>query len=113
MKILSQIFILLAFNFLGELIASILPFTFPGSLIGLILLFISLVTKIIRPNQIKDLSTFLQSNMAFLFVPLCVGMMEYFDLIELHMLEIILVLFASTIITMIATALIAQRGSKK
>ncbi|WP_162163894.1 CidA/LrgA family protein [Acholeplasma hippikon] len=113
MKILFQIFILMLFTFLGELIASVLPFNFPGSLIGLLLLFISLLFGLIKPSHLKEVSSFLQKYMAFLFVPLCVGLMRYFELIKLHWIEIILVLVVSTLITLITTGLIAQRSIRK
>lgn len=112
MKILFQLFILIVFTFIGEYIATLLPFSFPGSLIGLILLFLCLWLKIIKVSYIKEVGCFLQKYMAFLFVPLAVGLMEYFDLIELHWLEIVLVLIISTTITLIATGLLAKGGIK-
>ncbi len=112
MKIFLQLFILILFTLVGEAIAYYLPFNFPGSLIGLLLLFIALLLKIVKIEHIKNVSLFLQKYMAFLFVPLCVGMMQYFDLIELHWVEILLVLVVSTIVTLITTAFVAQRGVK-
>lgn len=50
--------------------------------------------------------------MSFLFVPLCVGLMVYFDLIQMHWLEILLVLIISTTVTFISTAWVANRGAK-
>ncbi len=112
MKILFQLFILILFTLLGELIAYYLPFKFPGSLIGLILLFLSLLLKIIKPIHLKEVAGFLQRYMAFLFVPLAVGLMAYFELIGLYWLEILLVLVISTTITLIVTSILAQRGIK-
>jgi len=111
-KIIVQIIILILFTLLGELIAYILPFSFPGNLIGLILLFLALLTKLIKPVYIKETSQFLQKYMSFLFVPLCVGLMVYFDLIQMHWLEILLVLIISTTVTFISTAWVANRGAK-
>ncbi|VEU80837.1 Putative effector of murein hydrolase LrgA [Haploplasma axanthum] len=112
MKIVLELFIILIFTLLGELIASILPFSFPGSVIGLLLLFVALMTKIVKVDQIKDVSKWLQKNMAFLFVPLCVGIMQYFDIIKVSWFEILLILVVSTIITLITTAVIAEKGVK-
>ncbi len=112
MKILFQLFILILFTVIGELIAFYLPFKFPGSLIGLILLFLALLLKVIKVDYIKDVSGFLQKYMAFLFVPLAVGLMQYFDLIALHWLELVLVLVVSTTVTLIVTSILAQRGIK-
>jgi holin-like protein len=112
MKILFQLFILILFTVIGEWISMLLPFKFPGSLIGLILLFLALLLKVIKVDYIKDVSTFLQKYMAFLFVPLAVGLMQYFNLIALHWLELVLVLIVSTTVTLIVTSVLAQRGIK-
>jgi holin-like protein len=112
MKILFQLFILIVFTLLGELISYYLPFSFPGSLIGLILLFLALLLKLIKVDHIQEVASFLQKYMAFLFVPLAVGLMEYFDVIALHWVELILVLIISTTITLIVTSLLAQRVIK-
>lgn len=112
MKVLLQFLIILIFTLLGELIASILPFSFPGSLIGLILLFLALLLKLVKVSDIKDVSSFLQKNMAFLFVPLGVGILNYFDYIKLHWVSIVLILIVSTTLTLMITAYIAKRGVK-
>ncbi len=112
MKILLQFLIILIFTLLGELVSMILPFSFPGSLIGLLLLFLALVLKIIKVEDIKDVSSFLQKNMAFLFVPLGVGILNYFDYIQMHWLSIVLILVISTTITLTLSAYIAKRGVK-
>ncbi|MDY0277486.1 MAG: CidA/LrgA family protein [Acholeplasma sp.] len=112
MKILKEFLIILIFTFFGELIAWLLPFSFPGSVIGLLLFFVSLLTKIIKVEQVKELSNWLQKNMAILFVPLCVGVMQYFDIIKVQWLEIIIILFFSTALTMLVVSLVAKRGVK-
>lgn len=112
MKLLFQLLIIISFTFLGELISSVLPFSFPGSLIGLLLLFMALCLKIVKVLHVKEVSQWLQKNMAFLFVPLCVGVMQYFDIIKLHFLEFIILLVVSTIVTMVLTALVGNKGAK-
>lgn len=112
MKVFVQIFILMLFTYLGELVSSYLPFNFPGSLVGLLLLFIALLIGLIRPVVLKEVSEFLQKYMAFLFVPLCVGVMTSFGVIKAHWLEILLVLVGSTLVTLIVSGLVAKRGVK-
>ncbi|WP_026399840.1 CidA/LrgA family protein [Acholeplasma equifetale] len=112
MKIMLQLFILIFFTLLGEAIAMILPFSISGSLIGLILLFLALWTKVLKVEHIKDLTCYLQKNMSFLFVPLCVGLIEYFDIVRTYFIEICVVLLVSTIVTLILTALTAKGGVK-
>lgn len=110
MKIIFEFYIILLFTVLGELIAYLLPFNFPGSVIGLLLLFIALITGIVKSHHIKNVSDFLQKNMAILFVPLTVGIMEHFNIIKINYLQIILILFVSTTLTLLVTAIIGKRG---
>ena len=110
MKIIYQLFLILLFTFIGELIASILPFPVPGAIIGLLLLLLFLVLKIIKVEYVYELSFWLQQNMAFLFIPLCVGIMDYFDILKLKWFEFLIITIVSTVITMIVTGLIAKVG---
>ena len=112
MKIIYQFFIVLLFTFLGELISYILPFPIPGAIIGLLLLLLALVLKIVKVEFIYDVSLWLQQNMAFFFIPLCVGIMDYFDILKLKWFEFLLVTVVSTVITLVVTALVAKVGSK-
>jgi|SRR5690625_1428636 len=112
MKIIYQLFIILLFTFLGDLISLILPFNMPGAIIGLLLLFLFLILKIIKVEQIFDVSFWLQKNMSFLFIPLSVGIMKYFDILKLKWFEFLVITVLSTIITLIITALYAEKCDK-
>lgn len=112
MKIIYQLFIVLLFTFVGDLIASILPFPIPGSIIGLLLLLVALILKVIKVEYIMDVSLWLQKNMSFMFIPLCVGIMNYFDILKVRWFEFIIITFVSTLVTMIVSALVAKAGIK-
>ena len=73
MRILAQIGIVLFVCLLGEAIAAVLPFPFPASVIGMVLLFLLLACKWLKPRHIQEKSNFLLSNMAFFFIPAGVG----------------------------------------
>ena len=63
----------------GKLISSYLPFTFPSSIIGLIILFLLLEFKVLRLNWILPSGNILMIHMAFLFIPAAVGMVAYLN----------------------------------
>ena len=52
MKLYVQFMIILVFSFLGEAISTIFHLPIPGSIIGLILLFLALEFKLIRLRHI-------------------------------------------------------------
>lgn len=76
MKILTQLAIVFGICLVGECISAILPFAFPSSVIGMIILFLLMLVKIIKERHIKDVSQFMLKNMAFFFIPVAVSIMD-------------------------------------
>lgn len=112
MKILKQFLIISSFSLLGILAEMIIPFKIPASVLGLIFLFLALQFKLIKTQQIKDTSQFLIDNMAFLFVPLTVGLMNDWGLIKTNLLYLTLIMIITTTFTMVAVALVSERIEK-
>lgn len=73
--------IILLFLSVGKLLSSFLPFVFPGSIIGLILLFLSLSFRLIKVEWIMLSGSLLLKYMAVLFIPVGVGLINYLQLI--------------------------------
>lgn len=104
MKFLKQIFIIFGLCLAGIGISSILPFTFPSSLISMILLLILMITKVIKPDMIKETSELLLGIMAFLFVPAGVAIIEQYSFLKGKIFILIIICIITTIITFIVTA---------
>ncbi len=124
MKLLGQIGIVFGICLLGELIAAILPFTFPSSIISMSLLFILLMTKLLKIEHIERKADFLLQNMAFFFVPAGVGILEHTQLLKGFWWQFLLIcavtlllVFASTVWTVSGVLAIqrklAERSRKK
>ncbi|TWP30590.1 CidA/LrgA family protein [Apibacter muscae] len=109
MKLLSQLGIILFFFFIGEFTVFILKLKIPGSIVGMLLLLISLQLKIIKVESIKEVSTFFINNMLILFIPLGVGLAAQWDLISKEWLTIIVSIFISTFIVLSVVALIINK----
>lgn len=115
MKILTQLLIIFSYSILGDFIAPILPLPIPGSIVGLILLFLSLKFQVLKLDQIELSGNYLKNNMGILFVPLSVGIMNYFDLLSQYWFVILLITIISTILTYLLAAKTAEfsiRGEK-
>ncbi len=104
MKILLQLAGIFALCIVGEGIAAVLPFAFPGSAIAMILLFLGFMVKAIKPSDIQEVGDFLLGNMAIFFVPAAVGLMECFGRIKSALIPIFVICVLSTILTFAATA---------
>lgn len=104
MKIIKQIGIIFAICWISTVIESLLPFSFPASVLGMLLLFLYLVTGILKIHHIQEKSDFLLSNMAFFFVPAGVSMINYLDVLVKNLIPLVVISVISTFITFAATA---------
>lgn len=105
---LPGIFIVLFFYVLGELIGWLLDGFIPGSVIGMILLFVALCLKIVKPQQIKPIAKFLCDNMALFFVPAGVGIITALDILSQYWQAILIACAVSTIIVIVVVASIQE-----
>lgn len=104
MKIIKQIGIIFAICWISTVIESLLPFSFPASVLGMLLLFLCLVTGILKIHHVQEKSDFLLSNMAFFFVPAGVSMINYLDVLVKNLIPLVVISVISTFITFAATA---------
>jgi holin-like protein len=117
-KFLKQLALIFAVCLAGEGLAGLLPFTFPGSVLSMVLLFVLLASKLLKLEQVEDAGDFFLKNMAFLFVPTVVGVMEHFPLLLQNLLPLLAVIIITTILTFgaaawTATAVIRLQSRKK
>ena len=108
MKLILEILIIFTYSFLGDFLSNYFNLSIPGSIIGLLLLFLSLQLGIIKIKQINRVGKFLQKNMAILFVPLTVGMMKYFEVIKANAFSLLIIILISTSLTYFVTGRFAQ-----
>ena len=107
-SILLQTAIIFALYFMGEGIATLLPITIPGNIIGMLLMFVGLLLKWIKVKHVQTVGRFLLSHMAFLFIPAGVSIIESIELIQDDWFKILIVCVLTTIITFAATGLTAK-----
>ena len=82
MNIMAEIGIICAVCLAGVAVEAVLPFAFPASVISKVLLIALLLSGWIKPVHIQRVSGFLVANMAFFFLPSCVGIIEHKDVLE-------------------------------
>jgi len=108
MKFLNGVTLLLVYQLTGEILVRLLGMPIPGPVLGMVMLFVTLMIRGNAPDSLSEASSALLSHLSLLFVPAGVGMMTHFGRIADEWLPITLALFLSTVITMVATALIMQ-----
>lgn len=108
MKIIVQIGLILGICLAGEGISLLLPIPFPGSVIAMILLFLLLLSGLLRPDHIRQKSDFLLQNMAFFFIPAGVGIIEHIETLLPVLLPLLFICLVTTILTFAASAFTAK-----
>lgn len=110
MRIFNQLGILLGILAGGEVISSVLSsfIRIPGSIAGMILLFLLLQLKIIKENQIKEVADFMLNNMTIFFVPAGVSLINSLGLIGDNILVLVLCSTIATVIIMLSTGMTVE-----
>jgi len=107
------VFIILLMLLLGNGLSSAINGIIPGSVIGMALLFLALLSKIIKPEMIRKPAGYLINHMSLFFIPVGVGLMTAWDLIASHWLSIIVSSVVSTVVVLAVVGLVQQKMEKK
>lgn len=113
MKMVKGIFIILLFYFLGQGLSYLIDGFVPGNILGMILLFLSLYFKALKPDNIKDVANAFTRNMAIFFIPAGAGLLGAYGLISKFWMSILIVCSVSTILVITVVAVIQQQMEKR
>ena len=94
--------------YLGNLIAHYVPAGVPGSIWGLLLLFLGLTTRLIHLDWIYLGASLLIRFMAVLFVPVSVGIIKYSDLLVEQVNILLIPNVVSTCVTLVVMGLLGN-----
>ena len=108
MKLYVQLMIIFMISLVGEGISSVFHLPVPGSIIGLVLLFLALQFKLLRLRLISMVGNFLLANMTILFLPPAVGIMDKFQVIAPYLLPIILIVLGAIVLNVCVIAVVVQ-----
>ena len=104
MKILIKIFFIFFFYALGEAIAHLTGDYVPGSVIGMVLLFLALQTKLIKA---------LTDNMGLFFIPAGVGLMAQMDTVLANWWVILVAVLVSSVLVIASVAYIQEQMERR
>jgi putative effector of murein hydrolase LrgA (UPF0299 family) len=107
--VLTLFILLLVCQLAGEILVMASGLPLPGPVIGMLLLFITLMVRGGVPDGLEKMAGALLSNLSLLFVPAGVGVMLHAELLGREVLPIALSLVLSTLITIIVTGWVMQR----
>ena len=103
MKYLRQLLMILIFSFIGEVLHAVIPIQMPASIYGLVLLFIALMTGLVKLPQVHEAARFL------MFIPAGVGLIDSWGELRPILLPVIVLLLVSTVLVMGVSGQVTQQ----
>lgn len=115
MKIFNQLALILGVWAIGEYISSFIQniVVIPGSIIGMVLLFILLQFKVIKLEKVNEISDFFLDNMAIFFIPAGVSLINSLNLIIDNIFVLIVSIVISTAMVMYITGIVVEKMIQK
>ena len=106
MKFLNGITTLLMYQLVGEVTTNLLQLPIPGPVLGMTLLFLTLLCSRRVSSAIDTTSKSLLNHLSLLFIPAGVGVIVHLDLLAAEWIPITIALILSTLLTITGTAAI-------
>ena len=108
MKIYFQLLIIFGFSFVGDTLSNSLHLPVPGSILGMIFLFIALQFKVLKFTDVDEVGSFLINNMTILFLPAGVGIMAKWSLISDFWWQIAVIVLLALIVNVFVLGHLVQ-----
>jgi len=108
MHYLKQFTVIIAISAISELLAIFIPLHIPASIYGMSLLFLLLMTGVLKLNQVESAANLLLAIMPALFVVSGAGLITSYGQIAENFASWIAVNIGSTIVILATTGLLAQ-----
>lgn len=108
MKYIKQVLLILAFSFLGELLAAVIPLPIPAAIYGFVLMFAALCTGLLKEEMIADTANFLIGVMGILFVAPAVNILSYYEIIAPALVPVCVIVVSSTFVVFAVSGMVTQ-----
>ena len=112
LKMIACLSLLLICQLAGEIVVGAMGLPLPGPVVGLVLLFVLLLTRDrfsmlargpLRENAVEGTAKGILSHLSLLFIPAGVGVVQKLDVVADHGVATAILLAASVIVTLIMT----------
>ena len=112
LKCLIGFFVLCLIQYLCNLFVKTINIPFPAPILGIVVLFLLLQFNIVKREWIKDICEFILKYMPLLFIPLAVGIVSYYGMIEKNLVPILINVIGTTTLTLLLTAIFVENVIK-
>lgn len=107
-KIIIGFLIIIIIQAVSHCIIQLLQLPLSEAILGLMIFTGLLKLEIINKNYVEDCVNLILNYMPLLFIPLFVGIISYYNIIENELLKLALIIILSTMFVLILTALTVE-----
>lgn len=108
MGVLGEFLIIASAGAAGVLLSAIPGFPLPGTVAGMIIMFILLVCGAVKIKQIEKTAGFFLKFLPLFFIPVIVNLLNEKETFQTYGFKLILIIIITTLITLTATGLTAK-----
>ena len=113
MKYLKQLLIIVFIAMIGEMMNYFIPLPVPGSIYGLVLIFLALNFKILRPEQVNSCGKFLLEIMPVMFIAPAAKLVSSWEIVKSVLLPGTLITCLTTVAGMVIVGCVTQAVIRK
>jgi holin-like protein len=96
LQYVKQFMVIIAFSLVGQALETLVPLPVPASIYGLVLLFLALLTGLVKLEKVKGTADFLVSVMPVLLIAPAVKGLQYWGIIAPNAAAIVLIAVFTT-----------------
>lgn len=108
LQMTGQVILLWFIYWLGNQITFITGLPIPGTMFGMVLLFLLLSCGIIKLSYIQEAADFLLKHMLFFFIPIAVGLMDWGAVFYEHAVVLTIAIVAGAVLPFFTVGIISQ-----
>jgi holin-like protein len=113
LSVIIQIALLFIVYEIGVFVQNLFGLFVPGSVIGLVLMFVLLTTGVLHVRFIEEGARFMIRHLVLFFIPATVGIMSHYELFAGKGVLLFFITILSTCIVMAGSGLVSQLLQKK
>lgn len=108
LQMIGQGVILWIVYWVGNQITAISGLPIPGTVFGMVILFLLLLSGVVKLSYIQDAADFLLKHMLFFFIPIAVGLMDWGAVFYEHGIVLAIALLAGAVLPFFIVGIVAQ-----
>ena len=103
MRLLLQLALILSVCFIGDFLHRVCGIPLPGNILAMLILFLLLCTKLVKVDQIAEMSDFFLKRLPFFFFFFSIGILAAYGVLEACLFLFFLLSILATIVTFAVT----------